>query len=291
MSCYVRSSALSVLAFLALASSASANASAPRSPVTRTMSGTPCSVTARFTLSQSTRTMSYGGSVSCAGGVGQKTVDVVPQVFNVVNGKPLWFDISLIGRYAGPTPINPLRMSASAPYVPSHTYRLLVYGRVTLPSGRTASMTVCSGSCAGSPSLGIRASHTYYAAPASSKPVADLPCSVGQDGLLFTLVNGTYVINYGGVTACRGTARHAKTTLAVCVQVVNRIAGRDVWFTVSGSCLSNRPSSAGVASLRTARSGFLGHGYRIVASATIRYQTGHGTITRSARAYSAASAP
>lgn len=280
----LRSSALSLLAFLALTASASANAS-------KSLSGTPCSVAARFTLTASTHTMSYGGGVSCAGGIGEKTVDVVPQVFNVVNGKPLWFDISLIGRYAGRTPINPLRMTGSTAYTPGHTYRLLVYGRVTLPSGRTASTTVCAGSCTGSPSLGIGASHVFDAEPASSKPVADLPCSVGQNGLVFTLVNGTYVINYGGFAACHGTAGHAKPTLTVCVQVVNRIAGHSVWFTVSGSCLSARRSSAGVVSLTTARSGFLGHGYRIMASTTIRDQTGHGRIIRSATAYSAASAP
>jgi hypothetical protein len=33
----------------------------------------------------------------------------------------------LAGRYQGPTPIDPLSVSDTRPYVPSHTYRLLVF--------------------------------------------------------------------------------------------------------------------------------------------------------------------
>jgi hypothetical protein len=276
---------------LLLSAIAVANASPAHSPVSKQLSGTPCSVTATFTPSPGLPTMTYGGGVSCAGGVGQKTVDVVPQVFNVVNGKPLWFDISLAGRYAGPTPINPLRVTGSTRYVSSHTYRLLVYGLVTLPNGRSATATACSGDCMGPPMLTIGSSYTYRAEPPGSAPLPGIPCSVGQNGLVFTLVNGTYVIDYGGYSGCDGTIRAVKNMLTVCVQVVDRINGRAVWFTVAGSCLSMGPKSVNFLQVATARTGFLGHGYRIVASATVQYPTSHGTLTRSATVHSAVSGP
>lgn len=49
--------------------------------------------------------MSYGGGVSCAGGVGQKTVNVFPEVGNAVDGQPHWYVIGGIGLYHGPTPV------------------------------------------------------------------------------------------------------------------------------------------------------------------------------------------
>jgi hypothetical protein len=41
----------------------------------------------------------------------------------------------------------------------------------------------------------------------------------------------------------------------------------------------------------TARTAFLGHAYRIRATATVRHPTASGTITSSATAYSAAAGP
>jgi hypothetical protein len=89
--------------------------------------GFPCSVSATLHLDSATKTMSYGGSIHCTGGSTEKTVDVVPQVSNVIAGKRHWFSIMLAGRYQGPTPIDPLSVSDTRPYVPSHTYRLLVF--------------------------------------------------------------------------------------------------------------------------------------------------------------------
>jgi hypothetical protein len=232
--------------------------------------------------------MDYGGGVSCAGGVGAKTIDVIPQVYNVVNGKPLWFNVSLVGLYQGPTPINPMRLRGTTTYVASHTYRLLVYGRVTMPDGRSSSATVCS-ACTGSPQLSIAASSTYHAQPPTAKAVNGIPCSVGQSGLVFTLVNGSYVVNYGAFTGCDTDA--GKRALTVCSQVVNRIDGKDVWFTINGSCLAQEPASANPLSLHTARTAYLGHGYRIMASTTVQYPSRHGTVARSATVYSAGAAP
>jgi hypothetical protein len=284
----IRSLSLACLGSLAFAATALANTSAPRSPVTKSLPGVPCSVTATFTLSAGARTMTYGGGVSCAGGVGAKTIDVVPQVFNVVNGKPLWFSISLVGLYQGPTPINPVRLTGATSYVPSHTYRLLVYGKVTMPDGRSSSATVCS-ACTGSPQLSIGSSYTYNAQPASGIGVPDVPCSLGQNGLVFTLVNNSYVMNYGGFSGC-GT-RAGRRTLTICAQVVNRINGKDIWFTISGSCLSQGPASSNPLGLSTARTAYLGHGYRIMVGTTVQYPLASGTVTRSATLYSASAAP
>lgn len=291
MTCCVRTAIVASLASLVLSAGAAANITSPRSPVTKQLSGVPCSVTAIFSMRSDTRTMAYGGGVSCVGGIGEKTLDVVPQVFNVVNGKPLWFSISLIGRYQGPTAINPLRLTGSAGYVPSHTYRLLVYGQVTLANGRSAATTLCSGDCTGAPTLTIGPSYTYVGQPPSSVPLTGIPCWVGQAGLVFTLVNNTYVIEYSGWSGCVGGSNLGRRSLTVCVQVGNWIKGRAMWFTVSGSCLSGGPTMANPLNVSTARTAFLGHGYRIVASSTVQYPTSHGTVTRSGMVYSAASGP
>ena len=281
----VRSLVLGCAGLLVLAGSALANP--PASPVTKSLAGVPCSVTATFTLSAGKGTMTYGGGVSCAGGVGAKTLNVVPQVFNVVNGKPLWFSIGLVGLYQGPTPINPLRLTGTTKYVPSHTYRLLVYGRVTMPDGRSSSTTVCSACTGPSPQLSIGSTYTYNAQPPTATQVNGVPCSLGQNGLVFTLVNNSYVMNYGGFSACGGT-HPGKRSLTICAQVVNRINGKDVWFTISGSCLSQGPVPDNPLGARTARTAYLGHGYRITASTTVQYP---GAPTRSATVYSAGAAP
>ena len=115
----------------------------------------------------------------------------LPSVLNVVKGKPLWFTISLAGRYQGTTPISPLRLTDTRSAVPSHTYRLLVYGRVTPPNGRSVATAACSGECTGSPALSIGSSYRYDAQPPTSAKVPDVPCWVDQGGLAFTLVNGS----------------------------------------------------------------------------------------------------
>ncbi|HYB25065.1 MAG TPA: hypothetical protein VEF89_00470, partial [Solirubrobacteraceae bacterium] len=58
------------LASLVLSAGAAANITSPRSPVTKQLSGVPCSVTAIFSMRSDTRTMAYGGGVSCVGGIG-----------------------------------------------------------------------------------------------------------------------------------------------------------------------------------------------------------------------------
>lgn len=265
-----------------------AGASAQQS-TTRQMSGVPCSATASFAVDASAHAISYGGGVSCAGGAGQKTLNVVPQVFNIVGGQPLWFNISLIGLYQGPTPINPLRLSGSAIAVPTHVYRVLVYGGVELPDGRSASTTVCAGNCVGSPTLSIASSHTYAPQVPTTVQMQGIPCSVTQNGPVFTLVNNTYVNNYGGGTSCAGGA--GERSLRICAQVSNRSGGKTTWFTITGSCLSQGPTTVHPLRLNTARTAYLGHGYRIMASATSRYPGSNGPVTRSVTAFSREWAP
>ena len=281
----IRALVLASVISLALAAGASA---ASQPSTTKQMPRVPCSVTAygpSFTLSNGKQTMSYGGGVSCAGGIGQKTINVVPQVFNVVNGRPLWFNISLVGLYQGPTPINPLRVSGSTTSVASHVYRLLVYGQVMLPDGRSASATVCAGNCVGSPTLSIRPSSTYVSQLASTVKMQGVPCWIGHHELVFSVVNSSLVISYGGLTIC--AADIGQRSLTVCAQVVNpRITPGNLWFTIDGSCLSQGPSRVNLVELRTARTAYTGHAYRITVSATIKYPSSHGTISKSATIYS-----
>lgn len=253
----------------------------PAPTVSAQLPGVPCSVSATFHLNRTAKTMSYGGSVSCKG-AGEKTIDVVPQVSRVINGRPHWFDITLAGRYQGPSPVDPLQVSDRRSYSPSHTYRLLVYGHVKTATGHAATATVCSGCTGPFAALTVRPSHTFQAQPSTVARLTGTSCILLQNGLTFTLVNGSYVVNYGANTLCGHAA--ARRTVTACVQVVNRIQGPNVWFTDLGSCLSTGPTTTDPAQVHTARTAYLGHGYRIMAKTTVT----QGSTTRSATVYSAA---
>jgi len=240
--------------------------------------------------------MSYGGGVSCAGGVGQKTVNVVPEVRKLVNGHEHWYVIGGIGLYQGPTPANPLRVTGRTTSVAGHVYRLLVYGGVALPDGRTSSMTVCSGCTAAmpAPTLRIAGYGRNEPFPPRTAPITGIPglsCSVTEIGSIFKIVNLTYVNDYAGSTSCTGAKNVGQRSLTICAQVSNRTNGKTVWYTITGSCLSQKLTAANPVSLTTGRTAYLGHGYRIKASATISYSTSRGTITGSATVYGAQAAP
>jgi hypothetical protein len=266
----------------------------PQPATTKSLPGAPCSVTAygpAFTTSP-TPTMSYGGGVSCAGGVGQKTVNVVPEVRRLINGQAHWYVIGGIGLYQGPTPVNPLRVTGSIGFVTGHVYRLLVYGGVVLPDGRPASTTVCSG-CAPSsppPTLRIAGYDRNEPVPPRTVPIKGIPglsCWVTEWGPVFKIVNLTYVNSYSGVTSCSPVPKTVQRSLTICAQVSNRSNHKTVWYTVSGSCLSQKLTTGNPVSLTTGRTAYLGHGYRITASATVR----SGTITKSATVYGGEAAP
>ena len=183
------------------ATAAAASTGMPQPSITKQLVGVPCSVTVYGLafINGGTPSMSYGGGVSCAGGVGQKTVNVVPEVGKAVNGQQHWYVIGGIGLYQGPTPVNPLRVSGTTSFVAGHVYRLLVYGGVTLPDGRTSSMTICSG-CAPStsplPTLRVTGYDRNEPFPPRTVPIkgiAGLSCSVTEFGPVFKIVNLTYV--------------------------------------------------------------------------------------------------
>lgn len=295
MTVLARSLVLACAGWCLLAAGASAGTALGASRTTRPMAGVPCSVTAVLDVDYAAGSMSYRGGASCARGVGIKTLDVVPQVFRAGPHLRRWRSISLVGRYQGPTATNPLRLAAQTRAVVGHIYRLLVYAEVVV-AGRQGALTVCAG-CARAPAssssstLSIRPSYRYPAEPPTTARVPRTPCLVSQDGLDFTLVNSTYVVNYGGYTACPISRAAGKRTLTVCLQTAGRINGRTAWFTVSRSCVSSGPAAGRDVSVSTARTAFLGHAYRIRATATVRHPTASGPIMSSATTDSAAAGP
>ena len=238
--------------------------------VTKQLPGVPCSVTSSFTFPLSASAMSYAGGVSCAGGVGQKTLNLVPQVQKVVNGTSLWFTISLAGRYQGPTPVNPLRLNADRAATIDHVYRVLAYGRVSLPDGRTGRATSCSGACSGSPELSIRGTNRNAPQPPVTARVGASPCFLTQVGPVFTLVNGSYVMSYAGQVLCPTTG--LSKSLDITAEVAGSGANHGRHFTITGSRLSTGPSTRDPVALNTARTAFMGVGYRTTASARVTYR-------------------
>ncbi len=285
----IRSFILACVASLTFGAGASASAQTPPFSTTKQMTGVPCSVTATFALNNAGATMSYGGGVSCAGGAGQKVIDVVPQVFNVVNGQPLWFDIGLSALYQGPTPVNPLRLSGNRSPVTSHIYRVLVYAHVAMRDGRSSAATVCA-NCTDYSNLTTYSPYTYAPQGPTTVPTQGVPgCTITASGPVFTLVNGSYVVTYSGYASCSEKVKHMSVTISV--QTPNRLAGRTFWFTIKGSTLYLGASSAPFVELSTARTAYLGHGYRTVVSATCQYPGAHGVVVGAATAYSQGGAP
>ena len=278
---------------------ATASTGMPQPVTTAQLPRVECSVTA-YGLAFSTSgppSMSYGGGVSCAGGVGEKTVNVVPEVRRVVDGHEHWSVIGGVGLYQGPTPGNPLRVSGSTSFVRGHVYRLLVYGGITVADGKASATTVCSG-CAGSaeppPALRIGGHGRNEPFPPRTVPIKGIPglsCSVTEVGPVFKLVNLTYVNTYAGSTSCSGTNNIAQRSLTICAQVSNRTSDKTAWYTIDGSCLTQKLTTPRPLYLTTGRTAYLGHGYRIKASATVKYTTTGETITKSATVYGAQAAP
>ena len=225
--------------------------------------------------------MHYGGGVSCAGGVGQKTLDVVPQVYNARNGR--WFTISLAGLYQGPAPVNPLRLGTDRAAVIGHVYRVLVYGRATLPNGKTAWATACSGTCSGSPKLSINGRHRFAPQQPITVKVGRSPCYVTESGPVFTVVNDTWVMSYAGQLVC-GNALPSKR-LTIGAQVAGSGTNEGKYFNIVGSGLSVGPTIRNPVALNTARTAYLGHGYRIKASAKLTYNGKTYTATAYSRTW------
>jgi hypothetical protein len=272
--------AAATCAVAAPAAGAAASSTAP-------LPGVPCSVTAQ--LPAPGQTMTYQGGTSCAGGVGAKTLNVVPQVFNRINGKDLWFNISLAGLYQGPVAGNPLRLSGTRAAVAGHSYRVLVVARVVLADGRVGAATACAGTdCTRFPVLSLQPSFTFRARPSSEALVRNVPCILGQNGLTFNLVNGSYVLDYGGYSLCTREAQVDRRELTVCAQVANRTSGKTAWFTIAGSCTSQVGTTTAPLTVHTARTAYLGHAYRIKAVVKVKAA---GGVPPTTTLYSGSSAP
>jgi hypothetical protein len=245
--------------------------------------------------SSSSSTLTYAGAVSCAGGVGEKTVDVIPQVYNDARGYARWFTLGDGGIYQGPTPLNPLRRSATGAAGRGHVYRILVYGRVTLADRRASSALVCAGCVATLPYYmgtlpDLRVSVPgIFDAPQNTAPAPSTACSVTETGPNFPIVTGMWVMSYSGELNCPPNVSHQ--ALTICAQTSRLRHGKAAWVTITGSCLSQGPSTLGSLVLSTGRSVYVGHQYRVSASATIRYSIPNGTVTSWATAYSSGSRP
>ncbi|MGZ4215035.1 MAG: hypothetical protein ACXVHB_02420 [Solirubrobacteraceae bacterium] len=105
-------------------------------PLTVQANGYPCSLTAygpTFHSHRSGWTQDYGGGVSCAGGVGVKTMTVSDQVLG--NHGHTWYTISGSTFTGGPTGSNPLRMRRNRSAFLGHAYRALVKAKLVVPNG------------------------------------------------------------------------------------------------------------------------------------------------------------
>jgi hypothetical protein len=105
-------------------------------PVTVQAPGYPCSVTAygpTFHTRAGGWNQDFGGGVSCASGVGQKTLTISDQVLGP-DGHT-WFTITGSTFTAGPFNGNPLRMIRNRPAVLGHTYRSATAVKLVVPNG------------------------------------------------------------------------------------------------------------------------------------------------------------
>lgn len=105
-------------------------------PVTVHARNYPCSLTAygaTFHSHRSGWTQDYGGGVSCAGGVGEKTLTISNQVLGQ-DGRT-WHTISGSTFTNGPIQRNPLRMIRNRPAYFGHAYRVATTARLVVPNG------------------------------------------------------------------------------------------------------------------------------------------------------------
>ena len=105
-------------------------------PLTVQANGYPCSLTAYGTTFRSHHsgwTQDYGGGVSCAGGVGVKTMTISDQVLGK-DGRT-WYTISGSTFTGGPSNTNPLRMNRTRSAFLGHAYRVLAKADLVVPNG------------------------------------------------------------------------------------------------------------------------------------------------------------
>jgi hypothetical protein len=107
------------------------NVQMPRSP------SLECSVTSGgpdFNFGQNVIDMSYGGGVSCKGGIGHKSLNVSVQVAGSGPNRGRFFTITGSQRsVAGSS--SPIRINVGREAVLGHAYRVVARGKVTFPNG------------------------------------------------------------------------------------------------------------------------------------------------------------
>ena len=215
-------------------------------------------------------TLSYGGSAACLDDVGQKLIDVVPQVSKLSHGRTLWFTIGGAGLFQGPTPIGPLRLQAERAAVGGHRYRVLVYAKVVLSGGTVADATVCSICRGAQPTLSIAwAKDSTDTFPPVSATLPGVDCTVTTFEMTYAWVNETPIVNYGGELLCDSSVAGIKR-LTIATQVAAP-GGHSptVYDTVAGSELNAGPAVGGYLSLQTNRTVFTGHTYRVVVTGSV----------------------
>ena len=105
-------------------------------PSTAQANGYPCSLTAygpTFHSPRSGWTQDYGAGVSCAGGVGVKTMTVSDQVLG--QDGHTWHTISGSTFTGGPVTGNPLRIRRNRAAFLGHAYRVLATAKLVVPNG------------------------------------------------------------------------------------------------------------------------------------------------------------
>jgi hypothetical protein len=105
-------------------------------PVTVHARNYPCSLTAygaTFHSHRSGWTQDYGGGVSCAAGVGEKTLTISDQVLGQ-DGRT-WHTIIGSTFTNGPIQQNPLRMIRNRPAYLGHAYRVVTTAKLVVPNG------------------------------------------------------------------------------------------------------------------------------------------------------------
>lgn len=106
-------------------------------PVTVQAPSVPCSVTAygpTFNVHSGGGNQDYGGGVSCASGVGEKTLTIYDQVLGA-DGHT-WFTIAGSAVNGARRSGNPLRMIRNRPAYLGHVYRTAIVARLVVPNGR-----------------------------------------------------------------------------------------------------------------------------------------------------------
>lgn len=106
-----------------------------------------------------------------------------------------------------------------------------------------------------------------YGYPPTTTQSTNWRCSVTAYGPTYGTKPGNWFMRYGGGTSCADGI--GVKSLTVYVQTIGKLRGRPHWFTVWGTGLTSGPTTAVHLRRIGTREAYLGHGYRVVAVATL----------------------